>query len=727
MQFTEIQPSTTRPGAAQVAQAEYGLRDILGILRRQNRLILLTIALLTGLAGFYCWLATPLYTAEALVLVDTSRRNILDPQQNFARPGGVEDARVNSEVEILRSAATALALVERFGLDKDPEFGPQAGRLDWLAQGFGLSTDATRTDAESRQEALRRFLKARDIRRRSGTFVISVSVSAQDPGRAAALSNALAQTYIDRQVATKVRNTLGTRDVLNARVVSAQNDLARSEDALDAFVRDNLDRLESASGSAELSQLMTSLELAERQKLDPQLAASRARSALDRADWQTVAAVLDTEPLTGLWQERESLTNRLNGSPGTAPANLRAELDRLDADLRATADAQLQRLLDRTSAFDRQIEALRQDIRTALARSEVSSDTLAAVFRLQQEAELARSTYQTLLARRSEVGAQATVQMADSQIVSEALPPAKASFPDTRLILMAALTGSAVLAVILAFAKEFYVGGVTSSGQLENLLPFRVCASVPAVPVAPRKESPADLVVNDPLSAYAESFRQIRAGLDRALSGVPERASPSGEQLGQIVLVSSSVSGEGKSTTALALARTYALSEKPTLLIDADLRRPSLHSHLGLAPGAGLLDFLGAPPDTPVRTSFFTRDPLSPLQVLLGSGRSPVPTDQLLSSRRFAALLAVARSHAELILIDSPPLVPVVDARYLAPHADAVLLLVQYAATRQSDLRLAAGQIGDAITPGTPILAALTHDIPSSSRNPYAEYYADTA
>ena len=177
---------------------------------------------------------------------------------------------------------------------------------------------------------------------------------------------------------------------------------------------------------------------------------------------------------------------------------------------------------------------------------------------------------------------------------------------------------------------------------------------------------------------------------------------------GKIILVTSSFSNEGKTTTALALARTYALAGKKTLLVDADLRKPSLHRHLGFAPKTGFLDYLRDPENNNMNSGFYARDPASQLALIMCAGRAEVATDQLLNSTTFADLLDQAREVYDVTIIDSPPLLPVVDARYVAHHADAVVMVVKWAATAQSDLRAAMQPLRLAMKPSTALLPALT-------------------
>lgn len=700
---------------------EIDLREIVEIIRRQRRLILVTIALIVGAALAYILTATPIYRATTLVQIETGGQSLLDNNTQNNAQSAVINARVDSEVEILRSQATALAVIEAEQLFLDPEFGPRLGLLERIGAAIGLdlsSSDARRAigmtpgadgavGEELLQSALSRLQDATEIRRRGLTYLIAISVDSESPTRAAELANATARVYIERQLGAKTSSTIASRDILTRQLETARIDLAAAEDALNGFIENNLARLEAESGNEGVARLRQQLERAQFSQRENQGQIDEIQIALAEGDWETISARLGDAALAELERQRVALERRLAGTAaGSAEAiDLRGALAQIEQNLEqqsAAALSGLQSELNRLNALE---DDTRDALRESLLQGDLSSAVLSELFGLQQRANVARNQYQTLLARVQDFGTLVNLQMADARIVSEALPPRNAAAPNRRLILGAALVAALGLGIGLAFLNEYYIGGVTSASQLRNVLGANVPATIPLQELRKDQTAVADQIATAPLSPYAETFRRVRSAIDLALRDVPV----TGAQ-GRVLLVGSALPAEGKSTTALALARTYAMAGHQTLLIDADMRRPSLHTYLGVGSEVGLLSYLRGESGAANEAIQPVQDPLSTLTVITGGGRSNEPTDQLLGSQTFASLLQAARERFEFIIIDSPPVLPVVDARYLAQYADIIVQVVRHATTTQTEARNASGQLQETMRPGTKFIGLLSHE-----------------
>lgn len=568
-------------------EREIDIRGIVDLLRRRLGLIVATLAACLCLAGFAVMVLPPAYSASTLILIDPSRSNLIDPDMQ-ATSAASDNARVDSEVEILRSDAVLLDVVADRNLVADPEFGPRLGLRGRAMAFLGLGEVNLPSGDAALRSVLDRLEDAVSVQRQGLTYLIAVGVRSTDPQKAADLANAVARSYLDAQMQAKLEGVLAASAVLDARLAVAREAVVRAEEELVGFITANSDQ------------------------------------------------------------------------PGDAVMLAAGGMDGLPVDLPVESPTRL--------------------------------------YELRQSADLARSQYQSLLARSGDLRVQSEFQIADSRIVSPALTPTEPSFPNTRLILALAGFAGLGLGVGLAFIAENFVGGFTGESQLNLVTRLPVVGEVPFQRLAGEAETAADMLTSAPLSRYSEAVRRVRAGIDQHLRGAG---------VGKVIMVASAVPGEGKTTIALSLARAYAQAGRKTLIVDCDLRHPALHTHLGIAPEAGLFDYLAGRSEAGALASTILRDDDTGLSVIVGSKRSDVPTDQLIAGNAFARLVAAAADNFEVVILDTPPVLPVVDGLYLSQYADAVLLVVRWSATAQAEVRAALGRLEQAKKPGAPILAML--------------------
>jgi capsular exopolysaccharide synthesis family protein len=439
---------------------------------------------------------------------------------------------------------------------------------------------------------------------------------------------------------------------------------------------------------------------------------------MSRDDIASLVQSLGDDALAGLAQQRFQLEVRLGEVvAGTQDdINLRARLAEIGDVMSGRAQMAIGALESDVRLLMDEAGDYRTQIRQAVLGGSLSSTTVAQIYALQQEADVAQRQYSTLLSRLRDVESQALVQVADSRLVSRALAPSDPSFPKAKVLLGMAAVLSLGVGVCLAFANEYYYGGVTSLRQLENIVSGRVAASVPELSARRGMLCVADTVVNAPLSVFSESLRRVRSSIETATHRAMPRC--------PVVMVSSGIPGEGKTTIALALARTYAMAGKRTLLIDADLRKPSLHTQLGIPQQIGLLDYLKEQAECPVK---YANDPLSDVQVMLGGDRSDFPTDRLLDSDRFDSILQDACARMDIVIVDTSPTIPIVDARYVARRADVIVQCVGYCATTQSDVHHGHAELLDSARSGTPILFVLNRDETKIKSYQYSGYHVGEA
>jgi polysaccharide biosynthesis transport protein len=532
------------------------IKELINILRRQFRLIALSLAVVLIPTIVYLAMATPMYRATALLAIDAGGSNLLDPRGVENSQSAILNSRVDGEVEVLRADSTIMAVVEQGDLIRDPEFGSRLGiraRIaialgldgvtDRIKQAIGMRPTPVRPEQALVKSTIDKLRSSAEVRRRGLTYLISVSILSQSPERASELANLYVETYIARQVINKSASISAARDVLQAQTENARITLAQVEDSLNSFIDDNLARLEQESNDASISLLRRELETAQATKTNNLATLTATREAAARSDWLTVASALESAAIEQLAQERESLVRRLSGEAtgSQTEVDLRRSLAAIDQTLSESL-TQAQRNVETQLSSITQNEAIaREQLRDALLRSDMSSTVIADLFNLQQSASIARDQYQRLLARIQDLNALANVQIADARVVSEALPPTSAASPNKRLIISAALVLAIGLGVAIALLNEYYIGGITSLAQLGNLRTARPAGVVPDTISNGELTVLGEQVLNAPLSQYSESFRKLRLAIDTSLSqSVPERVQAGTTKPGaQVILVGS--------------------------------------------------------------------------------------------------------------------------------------------------------------------------------------------
>ncbi len=712
------------------SEEHFDLLSFVTILRRQYRLIVLLVFMVLVIAFLFIVRTTPLYTATALVKVDPQETNLLDPTAVSTISSTTESTRIETEVEVLKSARLALQTIVLEDLQQTDEFGPQLGLVDKFRAAMGLETATPPSQEVLTNRTLRKFTDSLSVRRKGLTYLVTVQFTSSDPQLSAEIANAHAGAYIQSQVADRMNSSLAARDVLQAQLDQARQRLAQSNGAAQNFVEENVKRIASETGSEALATLSTQLNSAALTLEDSEQLLTMSRLEIEKGGWASLADSVGDSALQSLNAQRQTLMERLGkANAGSVEAfDLQKGLAALDQEIKSRGEDALDRLQAEVSRSRDARGSILKAIQAEALQSNLSDSTLTEIYELQQEAQIAQRQYDTLIGRMRDLEAQAVLQVASSQIVSEAIVPSQPSFPNKRLVFLTALFGALGLGVGVAMLKEFFLGGITSASQLGNVVPVKVGAVVPKMNSQSATAKLADQVIKEPMAQFAEAFRKLHASIDHSTAGDSGKA--------RVILVSSAIPAEGKSTTALSLARTYANAGKKTLLIDADLRNPSIHKFLNEKPEFGLMDYLLSEteqeesPDAESKgfdraliEEFYVIDNLSPLGVILGNRRADVPTDAPLQSKAFHDLIDETRETFDVVVIDCAPLLPVVDPQYIAPYVDVALLCVRFGEASQMELRTAYAHLADGIKPGTPVIGVLNFSETRRQEYRYGSYY----
>ena len=679
------------------------LREMGRILRRRYRLLALPAVVLVALALAYLSSATTLYTATSTVLVDPRRANVVEANQSVLSNFGTDDATIESQTLLIQSVSILASVVKKLQLTSDPEFMPKPGLLDPVRRLFstgGPSNGASPEDA-AKSRSVEILQKRMKVTRQGTTFLVDVAVNSEAPQKAATIANAIADAYFEEQVRTKYDATRIAANWLNGQIDDLKSRVGASEKAVEEFRSAN--NLMVSQGVTLNDQQITDL--------NNKLIAARVQTAESRAKYQQVQdiaksggdpgginAAISSEMITKLRTQyadiakNEADLSSKYGARHPLVANIRAQR----RDTQKLINEEIRRVLDSTKhdyevARSRET-SLQQNLDQLQGVSTSSGQAQVRLRELQREAEANRTLYESYLARSKEATAQESLEMPDSRIVTKASIPIRPSSPKTIPILGLAIMLGLGAGSVLAFLADYLDGRVKTLEQAEAISGVPALAAVPLIStrelagLARRGRSELDrydprntkllppplqppltrYAIDEPGTFFAEAIRAVRLALQRTMRSQPIK----------VVLVTSALDSEGKTTLATNLAQSMATLGIRTLLIDGDLRNPQTTRSLCPRADAGLLEVaIGrVAPEQAILVDHSTG-----LSILPSTAIKQVEfITELMFSERIVDVLDYYRHRYELIIIDSPPLVPLVDGRALAELADRIILALAW-------------------------------------------------
>lgn len=657
--------------------------------RRHTALIVAVILVTFSLGATIIFRMPNVYTATAIIIVDPSVKDLLRPEDGAG--GSSKDmSKVDSEVELVRPDNVLMAVIDELHLDEDADFKRADGFRQTLLSLLGLGSDGATSSLANGKVALVSQIRAVTSVRRVGlTNLISIEARSSNPDKAARLANAIANNYISAQLNSKIASLVNARAMLAAEQARALELVSETSLAYTDMIDDIVVNYADVAGNTSISTLQQRLQKSVQQNDELALRIASAEEILANGKWDQFAAGYRSPEIMALDQQRQQLIASIKATTDPVLINqLNAQLGLTIAQIGQLGETVKQGLREQQTKIVAEQSNLRQQIRTAVLDSELPPDVVAKTFELQQKAQVTVKQYESLLLRNEELGTQSGLQVADSRVASPALSPAQPSSPNIPYLLAIVGAISITSGGAIAFARDFVTGGFTSEADTQTL----GLARVSSVPMHKGKlgetQSIADQIALKPLSRFAESVRRIRSMLDAG-----PLATPDVETQARVIAVMSTHANEGKTTLALSLARSYALSGQKVLVIDADLRKPGLHQVVGLEPTQGLLEILKAEDLPSAISKAVNPDPLSTATLLLGRTVSDDSTDQFISGNGFRSLLQASRRLFNIIIVDTPPLDPVVDGIYLSQQVDQILFVLEWEKTRQSAAKVAISEL----------------------------------
>jgi polysaccharide biosynthesis transport protein len=685
----------------------------------RNRLVLVLAVLLAGGGGFLIARGLPkTYTAQGLLVVETGAIAISELGAGLQGGAGSEAIRTQTEAQVLKARALAEAVVRDLGLATDPAFLPPPP-WPWLAEARRFLTDLLPEVAagvvrppDPQAAAADRLQSRLTVASTDRSAAIVVSYRAEDPELAARIVNRVMARHIDEQVRSRGGMTAHINELLSARSERLWQDVVEADRKVQEFraAHGLTERPGSDLNSMSLADLDTRLSAARGEVSSLEAAVAGARRALASGGAEASSEVLASPLIQRLREQEATVAGELaNQSQRLGPRHpqIRALSEQLGG-LRRQIGMEIQKIVQSLSGQFDVAKARVADLeaRMATARGQAGTAATADVElqRLVKEADAKRAIHQSYLARVEQTTPSGG-PLPDIRIASSAVPPIEPSGPNTLLFTLFAGIAGLGLAGSGAVIRDLVSGRVYSAPEFAHATGLPTFGSVPRVGGGRL----GDHVVSFPQGAAAESVRGLWAGLTAARGGRPPR----------VVLATSAMPGEGKTSLVTALGRIAAADGVRVLVIDADFRRPSIHAVLKGRPekgaGEGFLDALLAAGELPERA--LRVDSATGLRYLAAGGGIKNP-QAVLSGERMATLIRDATAVFDLVLIDSPPVLRVSDPILLARRADTVLLVGAWGWTHRSMAAAAARRLQ--VPAG--VLAAAVLSRVASRRDGYDDY-----
>lgn len=657
-------------------------------------------------------LDTPRYTAIAAIQINDAGDRVISDKDDTTRVNESYDVDrfLKTQTDVLQSRGLALRVAQRLKLESSPAFY-RAMEVD--PPGSQASREATRNQVIGLLSGNLKVALPRDSR------IVAVSFNCADRAFAAQIANAFVEEFIQSNLQRKFDSTAYARGFVVQQLGEAKVRLETTERELNDYARQaGLIRTRDAAGSDSDNQARGGNSVTTASLLQLNAAANTARTARVAAEtrWRAVSSgpplasreVLANGSVTSLLTQRaqleaalqEDLTRHLDDYPSVREK--RAELAKLNSELSATAASVRAAIRSEYVAAQSQERQLGAQVARLKGETLAEQDRSVRFALLEREADTNRTLYDGLLQRYNELNATAGISASNVSIIDAAEVPLSPTSPSLLRNLLIALIAGFGLAALTLFLKDQLDDAIRVPEDVERKLRVPLLG---VVPTAANKDPEADL--RDPKSPVSEAYNSLRGALlYSTTAGLP-----------QVLLVTSAQPSEGKSTSAYAIAAGLARMGRKAMLIDADLRRPSVHKRIGDDNKRGLTSLLTS--TDPVSSAILASG--QPELAFLPSGPIPPSPTELLSSTRMEQIITELAKAYDVVVIDSPPILGLADSPVLSALADGVIFVVESDRGHRGALKTALRRLRAM----RPVLlgAVLTKFDPSRAGNRYSEYY----
>ena len=670
--------------ATATSDEEVHFRDLWRVVVKRKWSIVAFFLIVVVATAIGTLMQTPVYRAEITLKIESEASKIIPFRDGLIDTGDPD--YFQTQIELLKSRAIAERVVEQMNLV--PAVAPTAPPpRPWWEQLFRKedikdvppsSEEASKAASRSAADRFRSGLSVSPIR---NTKMLKVSYALTNPRRAADLLNSLAQNFINFNLEQRYDASSYAKTFLEEKLAETKAKLENNERALIEFQRDNgiinVDERQTVLSST-LSEYSSAANKAEQER-------SRAQALyeLSKTNPEASPQVLESKTVGALKEQRAKLQTEFADlsriyKPGYPKMQqMQAQIDEIEKSIKAEIDAvkksietSYQGVLAQQKSITAKLEQTKKDVLDLQGRS-IRYNIL------KRDVDTDRTIYNGLLQRLNEVGVTGGTGANNITVVDRAEPPTSPFKPDLNQNLIMAMVLGLIGGIALAFFLEYLDDTIRTPEDMEKLTNLPVLGVVPKMQRSQLAEgkSLALKAHEDMRSTFAEAYRSVRTALQFSTRDGAPRA----------YIVTSTSKGDGKTTTALALAINSAQTGRPVLLIDADMRHPALHKILTVDNSRGLSNYLSS--DVPALGVVRTTE--IPNLFVIPAGPMPPNPVELLSGPKLLSLMGQLGERFSQIIVDSPPVLGLADSIVLGDQVGAVLFVVSAGTTRKAHARAA--------------------------------------
>jgi polysaccharide biosynthesis transport protein len=678
---------------------ESTLREYFRVLIKRKWMVLSMVAGIFMVVAVASLRQTPVYEAVGRIAINKSDNNLISFKDSQPVLDYYDPSDLDTEVRILQSDLMALQVIRQLNLDKRPEFG---GHAD--ARQSNLAADTLQTDSNRTSSLLSSFRGGLHVTLIPNTRIIEIHYHSTDPQLAASAVNTLAATYVEQNFKTKFESTMQASDWLSKQLVDLQMKVETSQEKLVRYqkeheilgtdekqniITEKLDELNREMTQAESDRMQKEAVYRQSQSDDPDAVA--AAIVADTPGSAAATALLDKlrDQQANLRIQAADLSIQF-GPQYPKVAQLNSQLKEIDRQLQSQTNKAVDHLKGQYLAALQRENMLRDSFDKQKQEANKLNESAIEYSILKRDLDSNRTLYEGLLEKLKEAGVTAGLRSNNFRIIDAARVPTAPSEPNIPRNLSFALVLGLISGVGLAFVLENMDNSVRTPEQATALSGLPALGMIPLgsksgargpngkrlALTSPSKEVVETVTQIRPQSQMAESYRALRTSLLLSNLGAPPK----------VIVVTSARPQEGKTTTSINTAIVLAQKGVRVLLVDADLRRPSVHKTLGMGPRSGLSNVLTG---TATAEQTTTTSPILPNLFIMPAGTPPPNPAELLASSNMRDLLAELRGKYDHIVIDTPPTLSVTDAVVLSPRADATILVIRSGQTTKQALRRA--------------------------------------